>query len=114
MNPNFRSIKDGQVFRHNGKRYRRKNARHAVALDGGRDILGLACNDLIDLVILDVVSDGELDGNFTDEGSSSVGTIDATPSADYTDNYRSGGYESPSYDYSSDYGSSEDCGGFDD
>lgn len=62
-NIKFNSLREGQVFRHNKKRYRRYGSR-AVCLDGGADLLG---DFLMDLIILDIVMDGELDGNFAVE-----------------------------------------------
>lgn len=90
---NFRSIPDGREFTYNGRRYRRRGTR-AIAMgdyaDLGHDIL----DTVVDFVILDIVSDGELDGDFT---------VDSEPE---TRDFGGGGYES-SYDSGFDSGGSD-------
>jgi uncharacterized membrane protein YgcG len=102
-NTNFNSLREGQGFRHNGKRYRRRGTR-AICLDGGADLLE---DFLIDFLILDILTDGELDGNFTVEDNSPA------VSEPVQDNSYSGGssYDSDSGGSSYDSGGGSDSGG---
>lgn len=107
----FNTLNEGQGFRHNGRRFRRKG-NIAVCLDGGDDLLE---DFLMTFIILDFLTDGELDGNFSsgDETSQPVSAgIDTAGSAPEEASSDFGGNDnSSSFDGgSSDFGG----GGFDD
>ena len=94
-NNKFNSLREGQGFRHNGKRYRRRGTR-AICLDGGDDLLS---DFLMNLIILDIITDGELDGNFAVEADN------------YSEPVQDNSYSSGSSYDSDSGGSSYDSGG---